>query len=66
MSLPKAIFLILGNHLPEAVQNEGMNQVVLVNQRAVSNSRKQPIASNLEYFSSFFSRLKSIISSIKD
>ncbi|KAL3985603.1 ZIP Zinc transporter family protein [Acanthocheilonema viteae] len=37
-----------GKQLPEAVQNEVMSQIVLVNQRDVSNSLNQLTASNLE------------------
>uniref|UniRef100_A0A0R3S2L3 Zinc transporter ZIP9 n=1 Tax=Elaeophora elaphi TaxID=1147741 RepID=A0A0R3S2L3_9BILA len=41
------LYFSLSKHLPEAVHNEDINRIVLVNQQDVSNSLKQPTASSL-------------------
>ncbi|CAG9540210.1 unnamed protein product [Cercopithifilaria johnstoni] len=47
----EALYIVhAGKHWPEAVQNEGMSQIVFENQRDVPNPLKRPTASNLEVF----------------
>lgn len=50
MGFRKIISVILGNHLPEAAQNDNINQIV---PRYVLNSLKQPTVSKLGYFFRF-------------